>query len=53
MAAQFPAVVAAPDDIGVLYDELASKMEAFLNNTVSIPQLQVSCEFFPVLCNIV
>lgn len=37
---QFSAVV-APDEIGVLYDELASKMEAFLNSAVNVPQLQV------------
>ncbi|XP_055592408.1 CCR4-NOT transcription complex subunit 1 [Uranotaenia lowii] len=36
---QFPAAPA--DEIGVLYDELASKMEAFLNGAVNIPQLQV------------
>ncbi|XP_053697550.1 CCR4-NOT transcription complex subunit 1 [Sabethes cyaneus] len=38
---QFAAPAVTPDEIGVLYDELASKMEAFLNSAVNMPQLQV------------
>lgn len=30
-----------PDEFGVLYEELGTKMEAFLNNVMTIPALQV------------
>ncbi|XP_062547047.1 CCR4-NOT transcription complex subunit 1 isoform X2 [Armigeres subalbatus] len=40
--AQFPTPAAvAPDEIGVLYDELASKMEVFISSAVNVPQLHV------------
>lgn len=36
-----------PDEFGVLYEELGAKMEAFLNNVMTIPALQVCRITFP------
>lgn len=34
--------VATPDEIGAIYDELASKMDTFIKTTRLVPILQVS-----------